>query len=223
MDSLRISLCFGQEPKKFLFFAMYSMKKNVMDRKSSIARKTAETDIEMHLDLDGTGKNEIRTGVPFLDHMLTLFSVHGFFDLRVRAEGDTEVDDHHTVEDIGICLGQALAASLAEKGGIARYGSCYLPMDETLVRVVVDISNRPFLHYDVDVAEQKLGTFDTSLAKEFFRAVCQHGGLTLHIDLLHGENGHHIIEAVFKGFGRAMNKATTGIEIKGALSSKGCL
>jgi imidazoleglycerol-phosphate dehydratase len=194
-----------------------------MERKSSIARKTAETDIEIHLDLDGTGKNEISTGVPFLDHMLTLFSVHGFFDLRVKAEGDTEVDDHHTVEDIGICLGQALAATLAEKGGIARYGSCYLPMDETLVRVVVDISNRPFLHYDVDVAEQKLGTFDTALAKEFFRAVCQHGGLTLHIDLLHGENGHHIIEAVFKGFGRAMKRATTEIEIKGALSSKGCL
>jgi imidazoleglycerol-phosphate dehydratase len=199
------------------------MKKNVMERKSSIARKTAETDIEMHLELDGTGKNEIDTGVPFLDHMLTLFSVHGFFDLRVKAEGDTEIDDHHTVEDIGICLGQALAATLAEKGGIARYGSCCLPMDETLVRVVVDISNRPFLHYDVDVAEQKLGTFDTALAKEFFRAVCQHGGLTLHVDLLHGENGHHIIEAVFKGFGRAMKKATTGIEIKGALSSKGCL
>jgi len=223
MDSLRISLCFGQKAKKFLFFTNYSMKKNVMERKSSIARKTAETDIEMHLDLDGTGKNEIDTGVPFLDHMLTLFSVHGFFDLRVKAEGDTEIDDHHTVEDIGICLGQALAATLAEKGGIARYGSCCLPMDETLVRVVVDISNRPFLHYDVDVAEQKLGTFDTALAKEFFRAVCQHGGLTLHVDLLHGENGHHIIEAVFKGFGRAMKKATTGIEIKGALSSKGCL
>jgi imidazoleglycerol-phosphate dehydratase len=223
MDSLRISLSFGQEAKRFLFFANYSVKKNVMERKSSIARKTAETDIEIHLDLDGTGKNEISTGVPFLDHMLTLFSVHGFFDLRVKAEGDTEVDDHHTVEDIGICLGQALAATLAEKGGIARYGSCYLPMDETLVRVVVDISNRPFLHYDVDVAEQKLGTFDTALAKEFFRAVCQHGGLTLHIDLLHGENGHHIIEAVFKGFGRAMKRATTEIEIKGALSSKGCL
>lgn len=199
------------------------MTKNVMERKSSIARKTAETDIELHLDLDGTGKNEINTGVPFLDHMLTLFSVHGFFDLRVKAEGDTEVDDHHTVEDIGICLGQALAATLAGKGGIARYGSCCLPMDETLVRVVVDISNRPFLHYDVVVTEQKLGTFDTSLAKEFFRAVCQHGGLTLHVDLLHGENGHHIIEAVFKGFGRAMKKATTEIEIKGVLSSKGCL
>ncbi len=194
-----------------------------MERKSSIARKTAETDIEISLNLDGTGKNEITTGVPFLDHMLTLFSVHGFFDLYVKAEGDTEVDDHHTVEDIGICLGQALAAALAEKGGIARYGSCYLPMDEALVRVVVDISNRSFLHYDAVVIEQKIGSFDTVLTKEFFRAVCQHGGLTLHIDLLHGENGHHIIEAIFKGFGRAMNSATAEIELAGALSSKGCL
>jgi imidazoleglycerol-phosphate dehydratase len=196
---------------------------NNMERKSSIARKTAETDIEIQLDLDGSGKSEINTGVPFLDHMLTLFSVHGFFDLYVRAEGDTEVDDHHTVEDIGICLGQAIARALVDKGGVARYGSSYLPMDETLVRVVVDISNRPFLHYDAMVTEQKLGTFDTALAKEFFRAVSQHGGLTLHIDLLHGENGHHVIEAIFKGFGRAMNSATTKIEMKGALSSKGCL
>ena len=192
-----------------------------MERKCSIARKTAETDIEVRLNLDGTGKNEINTGVPFLDHMLTLFSVHGFFDLYVKAEGDIEVDDHHTVEDIGICLGQAIAATLDGKGGIARYGSCYLPMDETLVRVVVDISNRSFLHYDAVVTEQKIGTFDTALTKEFFRAVCQHGGLTLH--LLHGENGHHIIEAIFKGFGRAMNRAMTEIEMKGVLSSKGCL
>jgi imidazoleglycerol-phosphate dehydratase len=194
-----------------------------MERKSSIARKTAETDIELQLSLDGSGKNEISTGVPFLDHMLTLFSVHGFFDLYIKAEGDTEVDDHHTVEDIGICLGQAIAQALADKSGVARYASSYLPMDETLVRVVVDISNRPFLHYDAFVTEQKLGTFDTTLAKEFFRAVSQHAGLTLHVDLLHGENGHHIIEAIFKGFGRAMHSATTVIAIKGALSSKGCL
>jgi imidazoleglycerol-phosphate dehydratase len=194
-----------------------------MERKSSIDRKTAETEIEIRLNLDGTGKSEIETGVPFLDHMLTLFSVHGFFDLYVKAEGDTQVDDHHTVEDIGICLGLAIAAALAEKKGVARYGSCYLPMDETLVRVVIDISNRPFLHYTAPVTEQKLGTFDTALVKEFFRAVCQHAGITLHIDLLHGENGHHIIEAIYKGFGRAMNSATAEIEIEGALSSKGCL
>lgn len=198
-------------------------KSGKLARKSSIARKTAETAIEVQLDLDGSGKNEVKTGVGFLEHMLTLFSVHSFFDLSIKATGDTEVDDHHTVEDIGICLGQAIAKALADKGGIARYGSCYLPMDETLVRVVVDISNRPFLHYNAVVGEQKLGTFDTALAKEFFRAVSQHGGLTLHIDLLHGENGHHIIEAIFKGFGRAMHSATTRIEMEGALSSKGCL
>lgn len=199
------------------------MTPNIMERKSFIARKTVETDIELELYLDGSGKNKVRTGVPFLDHMLTLFSVHGFFDLSVKADGDTQVDDHHTVEDVGICLGQAIAKALVDKSGIARYGSCYLPMDETLVRVVVDISNRPFLHYDAVVTEQKLGSFDTALSKEFFRAVCQHAGLTLHIDLLHGENGHHIIEAIFKGFGRAMNRATNKIEFKGALSSKGSL
>ena len=194
-----------------------------MDRKSTVQRKTAETDIVLQFNLDGSGTHTIDTGVPFLNHMLTLFAVHGFFDLSLKAKGDTDVDDHHTVEDIGICLGKALADGLGEKGGIARYGSCYLPMDETLVRVVIDISNRPFLHFDAPVVEQKVGTFDTVLVKEFFRAVSQHGGLTLHIDLLHGENGHHIIEAIFKGFGRALNSATSRIEIQGTLSSKGCL
>jgi imidazoleglycerol-phosphate dehydratase len=192
-------------------------------RKAVICRKTRETDIELQLGLDGTGINEIQTGVPFLDHMLTLFSVHGFFDLTIRCKGDTEVDDHHSVEDIGICLGRAIAEALADKGGIARYGSCYVPMDETLARVVVDVSNRPFLHYEVVVTEQKIGLFDTVLAKEFFRAVSQHAGLTLHIDLLHGENGHHIIEAIFKGFGRALKMAVVRIAIMGSLSSKGCL
>lgn len=194
-----------------------------MERKSTIQRKTAETDIELQFNLDGSGKHQIDTGVPFLNHMLTLFAVHGFFDLTLKAEGDTDVDDHHTVEDIGICLGKAMAEGLGEKGGIARYGSCYLPMDETLARVVIDISNRPFLHFEAPVVEQKVGTFDTVLVKEFFRAVCQHGGLTLHIDLLHGENGHHIIEAIFKGFGRALNSASARLDIEGTLSSKGCL
>jgi len=194
-----------------------------INRKGSVERKTKETDIQLDLTLDGSGKAEIDSGVPFLDHMLTLFTVHGFFDLKLKADGDTEIDDHHTVEDIGICFGQAISKALGDKGGIARYGSCYLPMDETLARVVLDISNRPFLHYDALVKEQKLGTFDTSLGKEFFRAVCQHGGLTLHIDLLHGENGHHILEAIFKGFGRALNSAVSKISIAGSLSSKGCL
>lgn len=194
-----------------------------IERKSSLTRKTLETDIQLEIVLDGSGKGDIHSGVPFLDHMLTLFTVHGFFDLSVKAKGDTEVDDHHTVEDIGICLGQAINLALGDKRGIGRYGSCYMPMDETLVRVVVDISNRPYLHYAAHVTEQKLGTFDTALSKEFFRAVSQHAGLTLHIDLLHGENGHHIIEAVFKGFARALNAAVTGIEVDGVLSSKGCL
>ncbi len=192
-------------------------------RKSIIHRKTGETDIKLELDLDGSGKYTIDSGVPFLDHMMALFSVHSFFDLKLHAIGDIEVDDHHTVEDIGICLGQAISEALGDKGGIARYGSCYLPMDETLVRLVVDISNRPFLHYEAAVTEQKLGTFDTGLAKEFFRAVVQHAGLTLHVDLLHGENGHHIIEAVFKGFARTLRSASRRIDIEGTLSSKGTL
>ncbi len=197
--------------------------KNDIDRVATISRTTAETDIQLDFAIDGAGKCNLKTSVPFLDHMLTLFAVHGFFDLSIEAHGDIEIDDHHTVEDIGICLGRAIGEALADKGGIARYGSCYLPMDETLVRVVVDISNRPYLHYEAAVIEQKLGTYDVALTKEFFRAVSQHAGLTLHIDLLHGENGHHIIEAIFKGFGRAMNVATAKIEIEGILSSKGCL
>ncbi len=192
-------------------------------RKATISRKTGETDITLTLTIDGEREAHLSTGVPFLDHMLTLFTVHGAFDLSIAAEGDTEVDDHHVVEDIGICLGKAIGRILDDKGGIARYGSCYLPMDETLVRVVVDISNRPFLHYNAVVAEPKIGTYDTALTKEFFRAVCQHGGLTLHIDLVHGENGHHIVEAIFKGFGRVMNNATSRIDIDGTLSSKGSL
>lgn len=192
-------------------------------RTGTITRKTAETDIEIEVCLDGEGISHIDSGVPFLDHMLILFTVHGFFNLTLKADGDTEIDDHHTVEDIGICLGQAFSQALGGKGGINRYGSCYLPMDETLVRVVLDISNRPYLHYRADISEQRLGTFDTFLAKEFFRAFCQHAGITLHIDLLHGENGHHIIEAMFKGLGRALNSATTIIPIAGVLSSKGCI
>jgi len=194
------------------------------ERTAEILRKTAETEISLALTLDGRGQHDIDTKVAFLDHMLTLFAVHGFFNLTVSAEGDTEVDYHHTVEDVGICLGQAFAKALADKKGVARYGCSYLPMDESLVRVVVDVSNRPFLHYDAAVPDQKVGTFDTQLAKEFMRAFAQHSGITLHIDLLHGENSHHIIEAVFKGLGRAMNEASnlvTGLDT--ALSSKGTL
>ncbi len=194
------------------------------ERSASITRTTGETDISLKLTLDGKGKIDIDTEVPFLDHMLNLFAVHGFFDLSLKAKGDIEVDYHHTVEDIGICLGQAIAESLGDKSGINRYGSSYLPMDETLVRVVADLSNRPYLHFGVQIPDQKLGTFDTALAKEFFRAFAQHGGVTLHVDLLHGENSHHIIEAIFKGLGRCLNEATQVKDtITGALSTKGSL
>ncbi len=193
-------------------------------RMGAIQRQTKETDVNLQIYLDGHGKTKVDCGVPFLDHMLTLFGVHGFFDLTLKAAGDTEIDDHHTVEDIGICLGQAFAMALGDKGGIARYGLSYLPMDETLVRVVVDISNRPYLHYSADVPDQKLGTFDTSLALEFMRAFSQHAGLTLHIDLIHGVNSHHIIEAVFKGLARAMCQASRQVDgLSGTLSSKGLL
>jgi imidazoleglycerol-phosphate dehydratase len=196
----------------------------IEQRCGRVARVTRETDIQLTLLLDGTGVCKIDTPVPFLNHMLTLFSVHGFFDLEVKATGDTEIDDHHTVEDIGICLGQAFALALGDKSGIGRFGLSYLPMDETLVRVVVDVSNRPFLHYVAAVPDQKLGTFDAALALEFMRAFTQHAGVTLHIDLLHGENSHHIIEAIFKGLARAMDQATcVNHLVTGALSSKGLL
>jgi imidazoleglycerol-phosphate dehydratase len=196
----------------------------VSPRKSTIERETLETKICIKLDVDGSGKAEISTGVGFLDHMLTLFAVHGFFDLSVQAKGDTSVDDHHTVEDIGICLGQAFAQALGDKAGIHRYAHAYVPMDETLARVSLDFSNRPFLHYDVTIRDQKVGTFDTALAGEFLRALSQHAGLTLHVDLLHGDNAHHIIEAVFKALGRAMGEgASLRQGLVGTLSSKGSL
>jgi len=193
-------------------------------RQAEIKRKSAETDIVIELKVDGSGIVVVETGVGFLNHMLTLFAVHGFFDLNIQAHGDVEVDDHHTVEDVGICLGQALAESLGNRSGICRYGHAYVPMDETLVRVCVDVSNRPFLSYDVDVPDQKVGRFDTALVKEFMRALAQHAGLTLHIDLLHGENSHHIIEAVFKALARALAQAIAERPgLQGQLSSKGML
>jgi len=193
-------------------------------RRGEVARKTRETEIRVVLDLDGTGTADISTGVGFMDHMLTLFAVHGFFDLLIQAKGDTHIDDHHTVEDIGICLGQAFAQALADKSGINRYGHAYVPMDETLARTCVDFSNRPFLHYDVKISDQKVGTFDTALAGEFLRALSLHAGLTLHVDLLHGENAHHIIEAVFKSLGRATRQAVLPLAgLVGTLSSKGSL
>ncbi len=193
-------------------------------RKGQIHRQTKETDIHLTFNLDGQGKTSIKTGVPFMDHMLTLFAVHGFFDLEINATGDTEVDGHHTVEDLGICLGQALRQALGDFSSICRYGQGAVPMDESLVRVTLDCSNRPYLHYGLQLSDQKVGEFDTSLAKEFLRAVTLHGGLTLHVEMVHGENSHHILEAMFKAFGRALDQATT-IEKRahGPLSSKGSL
>jgi len=193
-------------------------------RTGEIHRQTRETDISLTLALDGRGETAIKTGVPFMDHMLTLLAVHGFFDLTVTAAGDTEVDDHHTVEDLGICLGQALKTALDDFAGIRRYGSAAVPMDEALARVTLDCSNRPYLHYGVTVADQKVGGFDTALAKEFLRALALHGGLTLHVELIHGENTHHILEAVFKALGRALDEATSlNSRAQGPLSSKGTL
>lgn len=193
-------------------------------RQGKIHRHTKETDINLVFHLDGQGHTSIQTGVPFMDHMLTLFAVHGFFDLEISATGDTEVDDHHTVEDLGICLGQALKEALGDFSSICRYGQGAVPMDESLVRVTLDCSNRPYLHYGVVLADQKVGDFDTALAKEFFRAVALQGGLTLHVEMAHGENAHHTLEAIFKAFGRALDQATA-IETrsKGPLSSKGSL
>jgi len=193
-------------------------------RRGKISRQTRETDIDFDLGLDGRGQASVNTGVGFMDHMLTLLAVHGFFDLTVKARGDVQVDDHHTVEDLGICLGMALKKAAGDMVGIRRYGSSLVPMDEALVRVCVDVSNRPYLHYNVVLPDQKVGRFDTSLVKEFLRALSLHSGLTLHVDLLHGENTHHIIEAVFKALGRALSAGLTpDPRVTGQLTSKGVL
>lgn len=176
-------------------------------RTASIARKTAETDIRLTLSLDGSGRSEVHTGVGFLDHMLTLFARHGRFDLTVACEGDTWVDDHHSVEDIGICLGEAVAQALGDKRGITRYGSMLLPMDEALILCAVDISGRPMLCTELQIPTEKVGTFDTELVQEFLQAFASRAGLTLHVRQLAGCNSHHIIEGVFKALGRALSAA----------------
>ncbi len=177
------------------------------NRSANIARTTKETDISLQLDIDGVGTTEIDTGIAFFDHMLDAFGRHGLFSLSVKAKGDIEVDAHHTVEDVGIVLGQAFAQAMGEKRGINRFASQYLPMDETLVLAAVDISGRGQLHWDVDVPLCLLGQFDTSLAKEFFIAFATNAGVTLHVRMLAGENAHHIVEACFKAVGRAMCQA----------------
>lgn len=176
-------------------------------RKAEINRKTAETDISLSLCLDGTGKSSIRTGVGFLDHMLTLFAKHGRFDLDVVCKGDIEVDDHHSVEDIGICLGMAFAEALGEGRGIARYGDITLPMDEALLLAAVDLGGRSHLEYGLEIPTEKVGTFDTELVEEFFIAFVRHAKLNLHLMQFRGRNSHHIIEGTFKAAARALAKA----------------
>lgn len=178
-------------------------------RRQEIKRKTAETDITLSLCLDGTGKSEIQTGCGFMDHMLTLFAKHGRFDLTVKCVGDTQVDDHHSVEDIGICLGKAFAACLGDCAGIRRYGSMLLPMDEALVLCAVDISGRATFMPDLKIPSQKVGSFDTELVPEFLLAFVRNAGITLHVRQLEGMNSHHIIEAVFKALARALSEAVS--------------
>ncbi len=196
-----------------------------MKRKAKIERKTKETDISLLLNLDGIGPSRVDTGIPFMDHMLDLMAAHGFMEIDLKARGDREIDDHHTVEDLGICFGMALKKSLGDKGGIRRYGESTVPMDEALARIVIDISNRPILVYRVTLKKSTTGTFDIGLVKEFFRALATNAGITLHIDLLSGDEPHHVAEAIFKAFGRALDQAT-GIEarLSGNLpSTKGVL
>lgn len=194
-------------------------------RESNIVRKTAETDIQLFLNLDGSGKSTIATGCGFLDHMLTLFASHGRFDLTVSCVGDTYVDDHHTVEDVGICLGMAFAEALGDKRGITRYGSFYLPMDEALILSAVDISGRSYLGYRLDIPTEKIGTFDTELVEEFFLSFVRQCPMSLHIQKLAGKNSHHIAEGAFKSVARSM-KAAVAIDTKAANeipSTKGVL
>ncbi len=176
-------------------------------RTAEIKRKTAETDIFVRLDVDGSGKSDINTGVGFLDHMLTLFAKHGRFDLNVSCKGDVNVDDHHSVEDIGICLGKAFAEAMGDMRGINRYGDIILPMDEALIMCAVDISGRSYLGYRLDIPTEKIGTFDTELAEEFFNAFVRSFPISLHIRQLEGTNSHHIVEGAFKAFARTLGKA----------------
>lgn len=176
-------------------------------RTAKITRKTAETEISVEIDLDGTGAYDNATGVGFFDHMLDQLSRHAMIDMTVRAKGDLHIDDHHTVEDTGIALGQALTQAVGEKRGIARYGECTLVMDDAQLRAALDLSSRPFLLWNVAMPTAKIGTFDTELVREFFQALSTHGGITLHIDMMHGENSHHIAEATFKAVARALRMA----------------
>jgi imidazoleglycerol-phosphate dehydratase len=176
-------------------------------RKAEVKRKTKETEISVKIDLEGSGKHSIHTGIPFFDHMLSLLAYHSSMDLSLKARGDTDVDAHHTVEDVGICLGDGITKALGEVRGIQRYGMALIPMDEALGSVALDLSMRPWLVFHMKLKRSRIGTFDLELVEEFFKALCNHGRMTLHINLLYGRNSHHMVEAVFKGFGRALKQA----------------
>jgi imidazoleglycerol-phosphate dehydratase len=193
-------------------------------RAAQVVRKTKETDIRLELQLDGEGRYAVKTGIPFLDHMLELWTKHGLFDLTVQARGDLDVDYHHTVEDVGLVLGQALREALGEKAGIRRFGESTVPLDEALVQTVVDLSGRPFLAYDVTIKQAKIGTFDVELIHDFLLALVNQAGMNLHVRMLSGRNPHHIVEATFKGLARALDVATQrDPRVRGVLSTKGTL
>lgn len=195
-----------------------------MNRMAEVIRKTNETDIKLSFNVDGSGNGEISTGIGFFDHMLNLFTRHGLFDMKVEAKGDLFVDGHHTVEDTGIVLGQALKQAIGDKKSIKRYGTCHLPMDEALALVSLDLSGRPFLVFDAAFTSGSIGEMDTELVEEFFRAVAFNAGITLHIKVLYGSNNHHMAEAIFKAFGRALDEATLiDQRITGVMSTKGSL
>jgi len=193
-------------------------------RKADIKRLTSETKIALSLNIDGRGNGKIKTGIPFFDHMLTLFAKHGLFDLKLSAKGDIDVDYHHTVEDVGICLGQAFKKALGEKAGIVRYGESKVPMDEALAEVIIDISGRPHLTYNVPIKKTKFVDFDVEVVKEFFEAFVLNAGITIHVNLIRGSNMHHIIEAIFKAFAVTLSKACEiNPRKKGIPSTKGVL
>ena len=201
------------------------MKKTVTHRKATIHRTTKETDIQVSWVLDGSGQGKIDSGIRFFDHMLELLAKHGFFDLTVKAKGDIDIDEHHTVEDVGIVMGKALHQALGEKAGIKRFGFASAPLDETLAQVTVDLSGRPYLVYNVVLPDRKIKAFDLGLFEDFFQAFVTHAGLNLHVNLMYGRNPHHIMEAIFKGLAKALDQATTPEErLAGkVLSTKGLL
>lgn len=195
-----------------------------MNRSITVKRATKETKVKVMLNLDGSGEHEVESGVPFFDHMLTQIARHGFFDLTVQATGDLDIDAHHTVEDIGICLGDAFKQALGDKVGIRRYGRGTMPMHESLASVVLDFSGRPYLVYNVVLPKVQVGNFELELVEEFFTAFCNHSGANVHVNLAYGDNLHHIVEAIFKAFARALDEATQlDSRIHGVLSSKGAL